>query len=76
MSQMIDNPIYNFYDYAKSIYIYSHIKTNLIDSDREVIEKWTNIFLGSLSIFFALSTAIKIFIILFYFLIFQVFLPL
>ena len=50
MSEMKDDIIYKFYDYVKTIYIYSHLKTHLIDKDRQRIEKITNIILLAFSL--------------------------
>ena len=47
---MKDDIIYKFYDYVKAIYIYSHLKTHLIDKDRQRIEKITNIILLAFSL--------------------------
>lgn len=73
MSEMIDSFLYNFYDYVKSIYIYSHVKTNLKDADRQPIEKATNIFLIILTFIFMISSIFKIFVIIFYFIFIQAF---
>lgn len=73
MSEMIDSPIYNFYDYVKSIYIYSHIKTNLIDKERQPIEKLTNILLGIITLGFIIAFCFKILVIFFYFIFVQAF---
>ena len=73
MSEMTDSDIYNFYDYVKSIYIYSHVKTNLIDKDRQDIEKWTNILLLIITIGFIIAFCFKIVVIIFYFIFVQAF---
>ena len=73
MSEMVDSFLYNFYDYVKSIYIYSHVKTNLKDADRQSIERATNIFLIILSFIFMISSIFKIFVIIFYFIFIQAF---
>jgi hypothetical protein len=73
MSEMIDNILYNFYDYVKSIYIYSHLKTNLIDIERQKIELYTNILLLILSLAFIIVSAFKILVIIFYFIFIQAF---
>ena len=73
MSEMIDSFLYNFYDYVKSIYIYSHVKTSLKDPERQPIEKATNIFLIILSFIFMISSIFKIFVIIFYFIFIQAF---
>lgn len=73
MSEMNDSAFYNFYDYVKSIYIYSHIKTNLIDKDRQVIEIVTNILLGIITLGFIIAFCFKILVIIFYFIFVQAF---
>ena len=73
MSEMKDEFWYNFYDYVKSIYIYSHVKTHLIDADRQDIERYTNFGLGILSVAFILLSVFKIFVIIFYFIFIQAF---
>jgi hypothetical protein len=73
MSEVNDTIIYNFYDYVKSIYIYTHLKTHLKDRQRQVFENATNYaILIILSVFLFLS-AFKICVILFYFLFLQAF---
>ena len=71
MSEMKDEIIYNFYDYVKSIYIYAHVKTHLIDTQRQPIEKYTNILLEILSFMFVFLSIFKIFVIIFYFIFIQ-----
>ena len=71
MSEMKDDIIYNFYDYVKSIYIYAHVKTLLIDPQRQPIEYYTNIILAILSLLFVILSIFKIFFIIFYFIFIQ-----
>ena len=71
MSEIIDDIDYRFYDYVKSIYIYSHVKTHLIDSQRQPIEKYTNVVLIILSGIFVILSVFKILVIIFYFLFIQ-----
>lgn len=73
MSEMKDDIIYKFYDYVKAIYIYSHLKTHLIDKDRQRIEKITNIILLAFSLGFIIFSAFKIIVIIFYFIFVQAF---
>ena len=73
MSEMNDSFLYNFYDYVKSIYIYSHVKTNLKDRGRQTIEQGSNIFLVILSLSFVILTVFKIIVIIFYFIFIQAF---
>ena len=73
MSEVNDSIIYNFYDYVKSIYIYTHLKTHLKDKQRQGYENATNIaILAILSVFLFLS-AFKVCVIIFYFLFLQAF---
>ena len=73
MSEMKDDFFYNFYDYVKTIYIYAHVKTHLIDTQRQPIEKYTNIILEGLTALFVILSAIKVFVIIFYFIFIQAF---
>ena len=73
MSEMDDSIVYNFYDYMKSIYLYSHVKTSLKDSQRQPIEEKTNYILCILSSFFIIVSLFKIFVIIFYFIFMQAF---
>ena len=71
MSEMKDLFIYNLFDYMKTIYIYSHLKTNLVDRDRQKIEiAIVYLFIIS-SICFIIFSLFKIFIIIFYFIVIQ-----
>ena len=67
MSEMIDNIVYNYYDYLKSVYIYSHIKTYLKDVQRQKIESYTNYVLEVLSFIVIFFFAFKVLVIIFYF---------
>ncbi len=73
MSEVDDSFLYNLYDYVKSIYIYSHVKTNLIDPQRQPIEKWTNYAILGISMIFFFFSIFKVFVIIFYFFILQAF---
>ena len=73
MSEMNDLFIYNFYDYVKSIYIYTHVKTNLKDAQRQGIERITNVLLIIISLIFMITSLFKIFVIIFYFIFIQSF---
>lgn len=73
MSEMNDSFIYNFYDYVKAIYIYSHVKTNLKDAKKQPLEKGINTTLKYLSISFLTLSVFKIFVIIFYFIFLQSF---
>ena len=71
MSEMNDSFLYNFYDYVKSIYIYSHVRTNLKDPERQKIEQGSNIFLIILALAFVIVSAFKVIVIIFYFIFIQ-----
>ena len=71
MSETRDIFLYNYYDYISSIYIYSHVKTYLIDPSRQKVEKIFDLVLAILSGIFCLSFAIKFVIILLYFFVIQ-----
>ena len=73
MSEMNDKFYYNFYDYMKTIYIYSHVKTNLLDKDRQYLEELTIGILAFLSISFLSVSLFKVFVIIFYFIFMQSF---
>lgn len=73
MSEMNDKFYYNFYDYMKTIYIYSHVKTNLIDKERQDLEELTIGILAVLSISFLSVSLFKVFVIIFYFIFMQSF---
>ena len=73
MKENEDSGYYNFYDYIKSIYIYSHVKTNLVDKDREKIETITNYFLLFFTMAFIIVFCFKMLVIIFYFLFIQAF---
>ena len=67
MSETKDEFIYNFYDYMKSVFIYSHVRTYLIDPNRQAIEFFFNVFLLAIAILFILISVFKIFVIIIYF---------
>ncbi len=71
MSEIKDLFVYNFYDYMKTVYVYSHLKTYLVDKQRQQIEEGTLYALFVLIILFLILSGIKFFIILFYFLFIQ-----
>ncbi len=71
MSEIKDELIYNFYDFMKSVYIYSHVKTSLLDRSRQNIEMFAIYSLLVLSLIFFIFTIFKIIIILVYFLLMQ-----
>lgn len=67
MSETKDGFIYDLYDFQKSVYIFSHMKTNLVDSKVQVGEHaalYTQLVISSIIFFFIL---IKILIIVGYF---------
>ena len=67
MSETKDEFIYNFYDYMKTIFIYSHVKTYLIDPVRQTDEYNSDRFLLVFTAILLIANAIKIAIIIFYF---------
>ena len=71
MSETQDLEIYNIYDYISSIFIYSHVKTYLIDPKRQKVELGFDLALLILSAIFLIFTAIKLVIIIIYFFFFQ-----
>lgn len=71
MSETQDTFIYNYYDYMSSIYIYFHVKTYLIDPNRQTVEKIFDQILLYLSYIFVSAIGFKIFVIVVYFFIFQ-----
>ena len=73
MSETQDLPIYNIYDYLKTIYIYSHVKTYLIDPDRQSIEFYFDIALLLLSSFFLFFSLFKLATIVIYLIVIQSF---
>ena len=75
MSDTQDLPIYNFYDYMKTIFIYSHVKTYLLDPTRQNYEYGFDLGLLIFSGVFIGIVGLKIAIILVYFLVIQAFTP-
>lgn len=71
MSEMKDTHFYNFYDYMKTVYIYSHLKTYLVDRQRQQIEEVTLYILLFLIIAFLISSFLKFIVIFLYFLFIQ-----
>ena len=67
MSETQDKLIYNFYDFLKTIFVYSHVKTYLIDPKRQTYELFFDVFLLGISIVFMASEFFKIFTIYVYF---------
>lgn len=67
MSETKDKFIYNFYDYMKSIFIYSHVRTYLIDPKRQEIELIFDCILLAIAIIFLLISIFKLFVIIIYF---------
>lgn len=68
MSEMRDYFFYNFYDYMRTVYIYSHLKTYLVDKQRQEIEERILYILSAFSILFMILSILKLFIIFLYFL--------
>jgi len=68
MSETKDDFIYNYYDYISPIFIYPHVKTYLIDSKRQEIERWIDYILLIISSVLAALIVFKLFVIVVYFL--------
>ena len=71
MSEVKDEFIYNFYDFIKSIYIYSHVKTDLKDKGRQRFESYSIYALMVFMSLFIILTVFKIVVIIIYFLFLQ-----
>lgn len=71
MSEMKDDFLYNFYDYMKTVYIYAHLKTYLVDKQRQEIEKNTLIILSAFILLIMILSLLKFIIIFLYFLFIQ-----
>ena len=71
MSETKDTFLYNYYDFISSIYIYSHVKTYLVDPSRQKVERVFDFFLAIMSGIFSFSFCFKFIIIIFYFFILQ-----
>lgn len=71
MSETKDEFIYNFYDYMKTVFIYSHVKTYLIDPSRQEDELASDQFLLYFSLIMLIFNYFKIFIIILYFAVLQ-----
>ena len=71
MSEMNDSFFYNFYDYVKTVYVYSHLKTYLVDKQRQQIEENTLIALIFSIVIFLILSFLKLIIIFLYFLFIQ-----
>ena len=67
MSETRDIFLYNFYDYMKSIFIYSHVRTYLIDPKRQEIELLFDILLLVIAAFFIFLSLFKFLVIIIYF---------
>ena len=67
MSETKDEFIYNFYDYMKSIFIYSHVRTYLIDPKRQDIEYIFDVILLVIAAIFIFISVFKFFVIIIYF---------
>lgn len=71
MSEMNDSFFYNFYDYVKTVYVYSHLKTYLVDKQRQQIEENTLIALIASIVIFLILSFLKLIIIFLYFYLFK-----
>ena len=71
MSETKDTFLYNYYDFISSIYIYSHVKTYLIDPSRQKFERRFDLILAIMSAIFSLSFCFKFIVIFIYFFLLQ-----
>jgi len=71
MSETKEGEKYNLYDFTKSIYIFSHIKTLLVDPEVQNLEKKLLYFIRWLEFAIYIIASLKIIIIFGYFIIFQ-----
>ena len=71
MSEINDSFMYNFYDYMKTIFVYSHVKTYLLDRSRQDYEVNFDKGLLAFAYIFLIIAGIKIFIIVLYFIFIQ-----
>ena len=71
MSEIKEGGFYDFYDFTKSVYIFSHMKTNLVDTEVQIGEKAALTILNIMTGFFVFIVSIKILIVFGYFLFFQ-----
>ena len=66
MSEIKDELFYNVYDFLKSIYIYSHMKTSLVDKARQDIEYFTNNSFLIIVIIFVFGFVFKLLVVFIY----------
>lgn len=67
MSEIKEGWSYDLYDFTKSVYIFSHMKTNLVDDLVQIFEKIALKFLNGATIFIGFIVFLKIIIIVAYF---------
>ena len=67
MSETKDEFIYNYYDYISTIFAYPHVKTFLIDSKRQEVEKVIDIILLIISMALFILIGFKLVVIIIYF---------
>ena len=67
MSETQEGIYFDLYDFGKSVYIFSHMKTNLVDSSVQTAEKWALIILNVISTIIFFLVLIKTLIIIGYF---------
>ena len=66
MSEIKDELFYNVYDFLKSIYIYSHVKTSLVDKARQDVEFGTHIALCAVVAVFVGGLVFKFLVVFIY----------
>ena len=73
MSEVKDSFMYNFYDFMKTIFVYSHVKTYLLDKGRQDYEVNFDNGLLAFAYIFLIISGFKVLIIIFYFIFIQAF---
>ena len=73
MSETRDEFLYNYYDYMSAIYVYSHVKTYLMDPKRQEVENGFDLGLLILTVICLSAAMFKIAVIIVYFIFFHAF---
>ena len=73
MSETRDEFLYNYYDYMSAIYVYSHVKTYLMDPKRQEAENGFDLGLLVLTVICLSAAMFKIAVIIIYFIFFHAF---
>lgn len=72
MSEIFEGTRYDLYDFTKSIYIFAHMKTMLVDKKIQKGEEVILQFLKAFTLFIYIFVFIKIIIVILYFILFEV----